>query len=135
MKARGPLPSGVHLAAREIRHAGVLCRRDEPGRAGRPSSGGLCDPAWDRCGVGETDSIAREKAAYLGSLVNAEFGVAEMSNAIGSNLAGHDIDTPLGELELKQGARGVLDVILQSRRPESLTEYSGRTFREHLQER
>ena len=71
--------------------------------------------------LGETEAIAREKAEHLGSLVNAEFGVAEISNATGSNLAGQDIDTPLGELDLKEGARGMLDVILQGSRPESLT--------------
>ena len=89
-------------------------------RAGRQPEDCAILPGIDVV-LGETESIAQEKAAYLGSLVNAEFGVAEMSNASGSDLAGQDIDRPLGELDLKAGARGMLDVILQGSRPESLT--------------
>ena len=89
-------------------------------RAGRRPSDCTILPGIDVV-VGETEAVAREKAEHLGSLVNAEFGVAEISNATGSNLAGQDIDTPLGELDLKEGARGMLDVILQGSRPESLT--------------
>ena len=65
--------------------------------------------------------IACEKAAYLRSLVNPAFGVAEMSNATGNNLAGQDIDKPLDELDLKEGCRGMLDVILQGAQADALT--------------
>lgn len=71
--------------------------------------------------LGETESIAREKADYIGTLVNAEFGVAEISNATGSNLAGQNIDSPVAALDLKEGARGMLDVILQGSRADALT--------------
>ena len=94
--------------------------KDRVERAGRRPQDCAILPGIDVV-LGETESIAQEKAAYLGSLVNAEFGVAEMSNATGSNLAGQDIDKPLGELDLKEGARGMLDVILQGSRPEALT--------------
>lgn len=92
-------------------YADVKERVEREGR--RPESCAIL-PAIDVV-LGETEAIAREKAAYLGSLVNAEFGVAEMSNATGGNLAGQDIDRPLDELDLKEGARGMLDVILQGR--------------------
>lgn len=89
-------------------------------RAGRQPEECMILPGIDVV-LGETESIAQETAAYLGSLVNAEFGVAEMSNAIGTNLAGQNIDRPVGDLALKEGARGMLDVILQGSRPEALT--------------
>ena len=71
--------------------------------------------------VGETELIAQEKSEYMRSLVNAEFGVAEMGNATGANFAGMDLDTKVGELELKQGARGMLDVIMQGSRANDFT--------------
>jgi FMN-dependent oxidoreductase (nitrilotriacetate monooxygenase family) len=89
-------------------------------RAGRDPAACSILPAIDVV-LGETASIAEEKAAYLGSLVNAEFGVAEISNATGSNLVSQDLDKPLDRLDLKQGARGMLDVILQGSRAGSLT--------------
>jgi FMN-dependent oxidoreductase (nitrilotriacetate monooxygenase family) len=79
--------------------------------------------------LGDTESIANEKAEYLRSLVNAEFGVAEIGNATGTNLAGQDIDKPIGDLPLKQGAQGMLDVILQgSRATASTLREAGRSY-------
>ena len=98
-------------------YADVKARVEQAGR--RPESCSIL-PGIDVV-LGETKSIAQEKAAYLGSLVDAEFGVAEMSNATGSNLAGQDIDRKLADLDLKEGARGMLDVILQGSRPDALT--------------
>ncbi len=89
-------------------------------RAGRRSHECSILPAIDVV-VGERESIACEKAAYLRSLVNPAFGVAEMSNATGNNLAGQDIDKPLDELDLKEGCRGMLDVILQGAQADALT--------------
>jgi FMN-dependent oxidoreductase (nitrilotriacetate monooxygenase family) len=71
--------------------------------------------------VGETESIAQEKSEYMQDLVNAEFGTAEMGNATGANFAGMDLDTKVGELELKEGARGMLDVIMQGSRANDFT--------------
>jgi alkanesulfonate monooxygenase SsuD/methylene tetrahydromethanopterin reductase-like flavin-dependent oxidoreductase (luciferase family) len=65
--------------------------------AGRPTASCAILPGIDVV-LGETRSIAREKADYLGTLVNAEFGVAEISNATGSNLAGRNIDTPVAAM-------------------------------------
>ncbi|MDI6029296.1 LLM class flavin-dependent oxidoreductase [Corticibacterium sp. UT-5YL-CI-8] len=70
--------------------------------------------------IGETESIAREKADYLNSLVSAELGVAEISNAIGVDLSQYPLDKPLHDMEITQGARGMLDVILQGASDKSL---------------
>ena len=89
-------------------------------RAGRRPEECSILPAVDVV-LGETGSIAAEKVEYLRSLVNAEFGVAEISNATGNNLARQDIDKPLNELDLKEGCRGMLDVILQGAQADALT--------------
>lgn len=89
-------------------------------KSGRPPSECAILPGIDVV-VGETESIAREKSEYMRSLVNAEFGVAEMGNATGANFEGLDLDTKVGELELKQGARGMLDVIMQGARANDFT--------------
>lgn len=108
-------------AARQARHAEILSRcEDAPGTRGA-ASGGLFDPANHRRGAGRDGSIAREKAEYLRSLVNVEFSVAEISNATGNNLAGQTIDKPLDELELQEGCRGMLDVILQGAQANTLS--------------
>lgn len=89
-------------------------------KAGRPRDACTILPGIDVV-LGETDSIAREKAEYLRGLVNAEFGVAEMGNATGMDLSGQDIDKPVQELSLQQGAQGMLDVILQGSRAQAST--------------
>jgi FMN-dependent oxidoreductase (nitrilotriacetate monooxygenase family) len=71
--------------------------------------------------LGETESIAREKAAYLESLVSAEVGVCDISNGLGVDLSQYPLDKPLEDMEMTEGARGVLDVILQGSRAGSLT--------------
>ena len=67
--------------------------------------------------IGETKAIAQERADYIASLVNPEFGVAEISNALGINLAQQSLDCTVDELNLKEGARGMLDVVLQASKP------------------
>ena len=98
-------------------YADVKSRVEQAGR--RPEECCIL-PAIDVV-LGETESIAQEKAEYLRSLVNAEFGVAEISNATGNNLVGQDIDKPLDELDLKEGCRGMLDVVLQGAQARALT--------------
>ncbi|MCS0494032.1 LLM class flavin-dependent oxidoreductase [Ancylobacter sp. MQZ15Z-1] len=71
--------------------------------------------------VGETESIAREKAAYLESLVSDELGVAEISNAMGIDLAGYPLDQPLVDMEITQGSRGVFDHILRASQNKNMT--------------
>jgi FMN-dependent oxidoreductase (nitrilotriacetate monooxygenase family) len=72
--------------------------------------------------VGETESIAREKADYINSFVSAELGVAEISNAIGIDLSQYPLDKPLEDMEITQGARGMLDLILQGAEGKTLRE-------------
>lgn len=71
--------------------------------------------------VGETESIAREKAEYLNSLVSPELGVAEISNAIGVDLSSYPLDQPLVDMDITQGSRGVFDVILKGAQSRNLT--------------
>jgi FMN-dependent oxidoreductase (nitrilotriacetate monooxygenase family) len=89
-------------------------------RAGRQPDACKILPGIDVV-LGETESTAREKADYLRSLVNPEFGVAEISNATGNNLVGKDLDQPLDKLDMKEGALGMLEVILQGSRAHAFT--------------
>ena len=89
-------------------------------RLGRRPEECIVTPAVDVV-IGETDSIARERAEYLNSLVSAETGVCDISNAIGIDLSQYPLDQPLQDMEMNEGARGVLDVILQGSRAGALT--------------
>ena len=71
--------------------------------------------------LGETNSIARERADYLNSLVSAEAGVCDMSNAIGVDLSVFPLDQKLDDMQNTDGSRGVLDVVLQGSRAAGLT--------------
>ena len=77
-------------------------------------------PAVDMV-LGETELIARERAAYLESLVSAEVGLCDLSNAIGVDLSTLPLDQPIEDMDITGGARGVLDVILQGSRAAGLT--------------
>ncbi|MBS7533908.1 LLM class flavin-dependent oxidoreductase [Ancylobacter sonchi] len=87
---------------------------------GRPANHCAVLPAIDIV-VGETESIAKEKAAYLNSLVSPELGVAEISNAMGVDLSGYPLDKPLVDMEINQGSRGVFDNILKGSEKKNLT--------------
>lgn len=87
---------------------------------GRPAHHCAVLPAIDVI-VGETESIAKEKQAYINSLVSPELGVAEISNGIGIDLSNFPLDQPIQDMEITQGARGVFDVILQGSKTRNLT--------------
>ncbi|RWJ05699.1 LLM class flavin-dependent oxidoreductase [Mesorhizobium sp.] len=70
--------------------------------------------------IGETESIAREKADYINSLVSPRLGIAEISNSVGVDLSTYPVDEPLEGLDLKQGPKGILDVILQGAKGKTL---------------
>ncbi|HWK46666.1 MAG TPA: LLM class flavin-dependent oxidoreductase [Stellaceae bacterium] len=89
-------------------------------RNGRRPEECIIMPALDIV-LGETESIARERAEYLNSLVSAETGICDMSNAIGVDLGQYPMDQPIEDMEITDGARGVLDVILQGSRAGALT--------------
>jgi FMN-dependent oxidoreductase (nitrilotriacetate monooxygenase family) len=71
--------------------------------------------------LGDTESIARERADYINSLASPTLGLAEISNAFGIDLSGYPLDKPLVDMELEQGCRGILDVMLQGTRAHNLT--------------
>jgi alkanesulfonate monooxygenase SsuD/methylene tetrahydromethanopterin reductase-like flavin-dependent oxidoreductase (luciferase family) len=98
-------------------HADIKTRMD---RIGRNPEDCIITPAIDIV-LGETDSIARERADYLNSLVSAEVGVCDISNTIGVDLAQFPLDQKLDDMAITEGARGVLDVVLQGSRAEGLT--------------
>lgn len=71
--------------------------------------------------IGETESIARERAEYVNSPVDTQLGMAQISGHIGLDLSKLDPDQPLADVQLEQGSRGSFDVILQGTRAEGLT--------------
>ena len=71
--------------------------------------------------LGETESIARERAEHVNSLVDTQLGLAQMSGHIGVDLGKFDPDQPLTDFEKEEGSRGSFDVILQGTRSEGLT--------------
>ncbi len=89
-------------------------------RHGRAPEECIITPAIDIV-LGETDSIAQERADYLNSLVSAEVGVCDISNAIGVDLSPYPLDQKLDDMATIDGSRGVLDVVLQGSRAAGLT--------------
>ncbi|KLU26180.1 monooxygenase [Caballeronia mineralivorans PML1(12)] len=66
--------------------------------------------------VGETESIAREKAEYLNALANPELVLAASSSNVGADLSKVTSDTTdagLAELQGNQGIQGVTDFLRQ----------------------
>jgi alkanesulfonate monooxygenase SsuD/methylene tetrahydromethanopterin reductase-like flavin-dependent oxidoreductase (luciferase family) len=47
--------------------------------------------------------------------------VAEISNALGVDMSNEPLDKPLEDLELTQGCRGILDIMLQGTKKDGLT--------------
>ncbi len=71
--------------------------------------------------VGETESIAREKAAYLDSLVDPELVLAAQSSALGVDLARHTPDVPLEQARGTQGMQGSLDRLQSTMKQKNLS--------------
>lgn len=67
--------------------------------------------------IGETESIARERADYLDSMVNVEYGIFEIGNATGNDLSGVPADTPIKTVRFREGASGMLAVMMQGSGP------------------
>jgi len=70
---------------------------------------------------GETESIARERADYLNSLIDPELVLASSSSGVGADLSKLDTGKSLAELQGNQGMRGTQDVLEQSMKSEGLT--------------
>lgn len=71
--------------------------------------------------LGDTESIAKERAAAINEYASPTLGVAEISNALGVDMSNEPLDKPLEDLELTQGCRGILDVMLQGTKKDGLT--------------
>jgi FMN-dependent oxidoreductase (nitrilotriacetate monooxygenase family) len=71
--------------------------------------------------LGETDSIARERADYLNSLIDPELILASSSSNLGADLTKLDSGKTLAELQGNQGMRGSQDVVEQVMKAEGLT--------------
>jgi FMN-dependent oxidoreductase (nitrilotriacetate monooxygenase family) len=71
--------------------------------------------------IGETESIAREKQAYINEMVDPEVALALVSTHIGVDLSKYSVDQPLQDIEIEQGARGSFEVILQGTKAHGLT--------------
>ncbi len=69
----------------------------------------------------ETEAIAREKQAYVNSLVTVEQGITLMSNHLGFDVGALPLDEPIVDIDLEVGSRGVFDIILAASRNERLT--------------
>jgi FMN-dependent oxidoreductase (nitrilotriacetate monooxygenase family) len=78
--------------------------------------------------IGETESIARERAAYLDGMVNVPYGITEIGNATGNDLSSMPGDTPVERIKFKEGASGMLDVILQAGGPSATLLDTARRF-------
>jgi len=71
--------------------------------------------------IGETESIARERAEAINAYASPTLGIAEISNALGVDMSNEPLDKPLEDMELSQGCRGILDVMLQGTQANGLT--------------
>ncbi len=71
--------------------------------------------------LGETASIAKERAEYVNSLVDTELGLALISGHIGIDLSRFDPDQRLTDIAIEEGSRGSFDVILQGTEAQGLT--------------
>jgi alkanesulfonate monooxygenase SsuD/methylene tetrahydromethanopterin reductase-like flavin-dependent oxidoreductase (luciferase family) len=87
---------------------------------GRPLEDCAVLPSVDPI-IGETESIAREKQAYINEMVDPEVALALVSTHIGVDLSKYPIDQPLQDIQIEQGARGSFEVILQGTKSQGLT--------------
>lgn len=71
--------------------------------------------------IGETESIAREKQAFINELVDPALGIALVSAHTGIDLSQYPVDQPLADIQVEEGSRGSFDVILQGTKAEGLT--------------
>ena len=84
--------------------------------------------------LGETESIARERADYLNSLIDPELVLASSSSGLGADLSKIDTGKSLAELQGNQGMRGTQDVLEQRMKAEGLTFKEAAATRAHGRE-
>ena len=71
--------------------------------------------------LGETPSIARERADYLNSLIDPELTLASSSSNLGADLTKLDTGKTLADLQGNQGMQGSQDVVEQVMKAEGLS--------------
>ena len=71
--------------------------------------------------LGETESIARERADYLDSLIDPELALAASSSSLGADLTKLQAGTELAALQGNQGMQGTVDIVTQTMKAEGLT--------------
>jgi alkanesulfonate monooxygenase SsuD/methylene tetrahydromethanopterin reductase-like flavin-dependent oxidoreductase (luciferase family) len=71
--------------------------------------------------LGETESIARERAAYLDSLIDPELSLAASSSSLGADLTKLAAGAELAALQGTQGMQGSRDLLDQTMKAEGLT--------------
>jgi FMN-dependent oxidoreductase (nitrilotriacetate monooxygenase family) len=71
--------------------------------------------------LGETESIAQERADYLNSLIDPELTVATSSSGLGADLTKLKAETKLADLQGNQGMKGSEQVLSQTMKADGLT--------------
>ncbi|MFH5924726.1 LLM class flavin-dependent oxidoreductase [Roseomonas xinghualingensis] len=71
--------------------------------------------------IGETESIARERAEYLNSLIDPELSLAASSSSLGADLSKLTDERKLAELQGNQGMQGTKDLLDQAMKAEGLS--------------
>ncbi len=70
--------------------------------------------------LGETESIARERADYLNSLIDPELSLAATSSSVGADLTRLTPGTTLEQLQGNQGMQGTMDLLDQVMQAEGI---------------
>lgn len=70
--------------------------------------------------LGETDSIARERADYLNNLIDPELSLASTSSNLGADLTKLDAGATLAQLQGNQGMKGSEDFLAQTMKAEGV---------------
>ncbi len=71
--------------------------------------------------LGETESIAIERAAYLNSLIDPELNLAASSSSLGADLNKLSSEADLAQLQGNQGMKGTEDLFAQTMKAEGVT--------------
>ncbi|MFA1678194.1 LLM class flavin-dependent oxidoreductase [Rhizobium mongolense] len=94
--------------------------KDRVGKAGRNPDDCAILVSVDPI-VGETESLALEKQAYINGLVDPRLGIPFMSAHTGLDLSQYPIDKPIIDIPAETGSRGSFDIILQGTKANNLT--------------
>ena len=71
--------------------------------------------------LGETESIARERAEYLNSLIDPELSLAASSSGLGADLTKLSDQSKLAELQRNQGMKGSEQMLRQTMQADGVT--------------